>query len=94
MFVWKRKRRSKKPDSKYYKNDALSLDDIDHQYAEVNANRTKKNKGASKQGEKKLIKGPILGFYQNFMHFCYNSRRGSIKRAKNHLLQHEQSWCW
>lgn len=40
---------------------------------------------------KKLIKVRILGFYQNFMHFCYNSRRGSIKRAKNHLLQHEQS---
>lgn len=40
---------------------------------------------------KKLIKVRILGFYQNFMHFCNNSRRASIKRAKNHLLQHEQS---
>nr|XP_034311976.1 receptor-type tyrosine-protein phosphatase mu isoform X5 [Crassostrea gigas] len=51
VIIVLRKRRSKKPDSKYYKNDALSLDDIDHQYAEVNANRTKKNKGASKQEE-------------------------------------------
>nr|XP_034316262.1 uncharacterized protein LOC117685819 isoform X3 [Crassostrea gigas] len=49
VIIVLRKRTTKKPDSKYYKNDALSLDDIDHQYAEVNANRAKKNKDASKQ---------------------------------------------
>lgn len=94
LFTWKRNRTTKKPDSKYYKNDALSLDDIDHQYAEVNANRAKKNKDASKQGEKKIIKVRIFRFYKNFLHFCKISRRANIKRAENHLFQHEQSWCW
>lgn len=40
----KEKKNAKKSESKYYKNEGLSLDDIDIQYAEVNTNRKRKNK--------------------------------------------------
>lgn len=56
LVYLKKEKTTKKPESKYYKNDALSLDEIDHQYAEVNPNKAKKIKDASKQGEKKYIK--------------------------------------
>lgn len=54
MFFLNRKRSGKKAESKYYKNDALSLDNIDNQYSEVNIDRSKRKKATDetpKQGD-------------------------------------------
>uniref|UniRef100_A0A8W8MLF1 protein-tyrosine-phosphatase n=1 Tax=Magallana gigas TaxID=29159 RepID=A0A8W8MLF1_MAGGI len=44
VIIVLRKRPGKKAESKYYENGALSLDNIDNQYSEVNINRSKRKK--------------------------------------------------
>lgn len=44
VIIVLRKRPGKKAESKYYKNDTFSLDNIDNQYAEVSIDRSKKKK--------------------------------------------------
>lgn len=66
----KRKRNAQKSESKYYKNEGLSLDDIDMQYAEVNTNRKRKNKDrepSSKRGR--------IGIKQNYFLMLYTRMR-------------------
>nr|XP_022313079.1 uncharacterized protein LOC111118076 isoform X2 [Crassostrea virginica] len=70
-----RRRTRKKPEAKYYKNEALSLDIADQQYAEVNTQRAKKNK---EKANKDIEDGESKDHASTY----YNMNSTDVQKAK------------